>query len=134
MQTQPSSIVASDDGGDGRAGGSLRGMLEGLVPLALLAVVMALGIALTLGARLATAAQGFDVEQTVAVSVAALTLLLAAILYTIACVRALRSARVWERAGNQPRAQGVLWGLALCVLLVLVPIVLAAVLPQHPAP
>ena len=130
MQTQPGGIsgVSSEDAG------GLRGVLEGLVPVGLLAVVLALGIGLTIGARLAIGPQGFDLEQAVVVPVLAVTIVVAAAVYTIACVRALRRVRALEGAGNQPRARGVLWGLALTAIIVLVPIVVAAVLPQHPAP
>ena len=126
MQTQPGGI-------SGGAGG-LRGAVKGLAPVGLLVVVMALGIALTIGARLAIGPHGFDLEQEVVVLVLAVTVLVAAVVYTIACVQALRRVRALERAGKQARARGVLWALALTAVMVIVPVVVAAVIPQHPAP
>jgi hypothetical protein len=130
MQTRSSDTIGS---GDGRGEG-LRGVLDGLVPVALLAVVVVLGIALTIGAQLATASQGYDVEQAVVVPVLAGAILVAAVIYTVACVRALRRVRALELGGNQARARGALLGLALTALIVLLPIALAAAIPQHPAP
>jgi hypothetical protein len=108
--------------------------MDGLVPLALLAAILLVGVAVITGARLVLAPQGFDLEQQVVVILAAVSLLVAAAVYAVTCVRTLRQVRTLEGAGNQTGARGMLWGLLLSALVVLVPIIVAALVPQHPAP
>jgi hypothetical protein len=112
----------------------LRGILDGLMPVILVAMVFLAGVVLTTVARLVTTPQGFDLEQSVGVAVLAATIVIAAVTYTIACFRALGRVRALASEGSRSRAVGMLWGLGLTVLVVLLPIVVAALSPQHPAP
>src|SRR6476646_2216998 len=96
--------------------GMLRSVLDGLVPLGLLAGVMVVGVAIIIGARLVIAPQGFAWEQQVVVILAVISLLVAAAVYVVSCVRALRRVQTLEGAGNQSGARGMLWGLLLSAL------------------
>ena len=115
-------------------GGFGRGLLAGLTPLARLLVIAAVAIGLTILSRSFTAGQGFFFEQRVAVIVLAVGLLAAFALYAVSCVGALRQVGAWQRSGETTKAGGALWALGVTALIVILPVVLAAVLPQHPAP
>lgn len=110
------------------------GIGVGAIPLALLLGFFALGLALTAAARALTIGSGFFTEQVVTVIVLAAGLLLAATVYTIAIVRVWRHMKGLWQAGNVVEAYSILWTLALTAVLVLVPLLLAFIIPQHPAP
>jgi hypothetical protein len=115
-------------------GGALRGALAGLVPLALLAAIIAAAFLLTALVRQATAPEGFYAQQQAVVIVLVAGLVIAAIVYVVTCVRTLRRAAAWRQVGISTRATGALAALAATALIVLLPFILAVVLPQHPAP
>ncbi len=54
--------------------------------------------------------------------------------YFAAVVRVLRRVADWHSDGETKRATVTLWALAATALVVLAPVILAIVLPQHPAP
>jgi hypothetical protein len=112
----------------------LRGLLAGLLPLMLLAAIVALTLALALVVRLLTAPQGFLFERQVVIPVLGAGLLLGALIYALEVVLALRRVRLWREAGDTARVAGMLWSLGFGAVLVLLPLLLAALLPQHPAP
>ncbi len=87
-----------------------RGLLVGLTPLVRL-VIIAVTV-LVLGAGL----------------------LLAVVMFGAGCARALRQVGSWQRAGDASPAAVALWSLGATALLVLLPVLLALLLPQHPAP
>ena len=64
----------------------------------------------------------------------AVGLVIAAAMYTIAIVGTLRRIRRWHAEGSAAPALGALWALAASAFGVLLPVLLAAFLPQHPAP
>ncbi len=111
-----------------------NGFRAGLAPLAWLAVFLAVALALVVVVRLATAAQSFSVQQNATVIAFAAGLALAAAVYVISIVRVFRSMRAWRLAGAIEREYAALWALAVTGLIVVLPIVIAALLPQHPAP
>jgi hypothetical protein len=115
-------------------GGFGSGLLAGLTPLARLVVIAAVAIGLTILSRSFTTGQGFFFEQRVAVIVLAVGLLAAFALYAVSCVGALRQVGAWQRSGEAAKAAGALWALGVTAFVVLLPVILAAVLPQHPAP
>jgi hypothetical protein len=117
-----------------RGGDFGRGLLTGLAPLASLVVIIALAVALTALIRNLTASQGFFAQQQVSVITLVIGLIAAATSYTIGCVRALRRVGAWQRMGETTTAAGTLWALGVTILIILAPLLLAAVLPQHPAP
>jgi hypothetical protein len=97
----------------------------------LLVVLLAAAIGLATGVRQFTAAQGLFAQQTVII-VLVVRLLLAVAVYAGALVYTLRRLAAWQRAGAVHQATGALWALGITVLLVLLPLALAALLPQHP--
>lgn len=115
--------------------GLWRGVFAGLTPLALLAIVVAVTVALTKLVLQLTISQAFlNVEQPAVVFVFGFGVVIAAVVYTIACVRALRRTGAWQREGSRTKANAALWALTLTAIVVLAPVLVAIALPQHPAP
>ncbi len=112
----------------------LPGIFIGLVPLGLLLLIVALTVLLTTLARQLIASSGFFVQQRVSVIVLIAGLVVALVVYIIAIVRTLRSITTWQRAGAVDQARAALLALGCTALVVLLPVVLAIVLPQNPAP
>jgi hypothetical protein len=110
------------------------GLLAGLIPLACLIVLVALTLLATLLVRLATAGQGFAAQQQLAVIVLSAGLIVAGIVYAVACVRMLRRVGAWQRAGASTGAAGALWALGFSALCLVLPLLFGALLPQHPSP
>jgi hypothetical protein len=108
--------------------------MVGLTPLVLAAVVMAVAVALTTLVRLLTRGLGFSAEQPAVIITLSIGLVVATAAYVIASRRALRKVAAWQREGSSAQATAALWALAFTAVVVLVPVLLAVVLPQHPAP
>lgn len=117
-----------------RRGDFQRGLLAGFTPIALLLILVALSMLATTGVRVATAGLGFGAQHPILVIVLAGGLVIGAITYTVSCVRVLRRLSAWQRAGATVRASGALWALGIGAVILLVPLILAALWPQHPAP
>jgi hypothetical protein len=115
-------------------GSALRGALVGLIPLALLLLIVAVTVLLTALARQLVASSGFFAQQQTSVIVLVAGLVVALVVYIIAIVRTLRSVTAWQRGGEGGQARAALLALGFTTLVVLLPIVLAIVLPQSPAP
>jgi hypothetical protein len=109
-------------------------MISSLVPLAFVVPIISVALALAALARQLTAGQGFSTQQWAAVIVIALGLLAAAASYIISCVRTLQHIKLWQQLGQATQANGALWGLVVVALIVLLPVLLAVFIPQHPAP
>ncbi len=119
---------------DSASGGTIaQGVLTGLMPLLSLAL-FGLALLLTAGVRIATAEQGFFAQQRYAVIVLGIGLALATIAYGLLCRAALRRARAWLVEGSGRAATAAYWALGATALVVLLPVLLAVLLPQHPAP
>lgn len=134
MQPTSASTPAApspDTSARGRRG---QGFISGLVPLGALVVIVIVTVAVIGLVRALTAGQGFSVQQGAEVSVLVVGLLAAAAAYILAGVRALRRVAHWQQVGMTAQTNGALWGLALGALVVLLPLLLAIFLPQHPAP
>jgi len=114
-------------------GSALRGALVGLIPLGLLIVIVAVTFLLTALARQLVASSGFFAQQQAAVIVLIAGLAVALVVYIIAIVRTLRSITAWQRGGAVGQARAALLALGFTALVVLLPVVLALVLPQNPA-
>ena len=110
------------------------GIMSGLTPLAVLVVCVAATIGLTVAARRPLAGSGFFAEQHACVFVLAGGLTVSALLYAIAGIRALRRVAAWQRQGRAACAGGALCALGITAVVVALPVLLAALLPQHPAP
>jgi hypothetical protein len=115
-------------------GGALRGVLAGLIPLGLLLLVVAITVLLTALARQLVASSGFFAQQQASVIVLIAGLVVALVVYIIAIVRTMRNISYWQRRGENGQARAALLALGCTALVVLLPVVLAIVLPQNPAP
>jgi hypothetical protein len=111
----------------------LRGVGVWLAP----AVFLYLGALVIFGVislmRVATTGLGFLTQLPVLNVTSMLCLVALAVGFTLVSVRAFRRARRWRQDGETTAANAVLWGLAVSALLVLVPVLVAILLPQHPA-
>jgi ABC-type bacteriocin/lantibiotic exporter with double-glycine peptidase domain len=115
-------------------GSALRGALVGLIPLGLLLLVVAVTVLLTALARQLVASSGFFAQQRASVIVLIAGLVVALVVYVVAIVRTLRWVKVWQRGGASGQARATLLALGFSALVVLLPVVLAIMLPQNPAP
>jgi uncharacterized membrane protein YidH (DUF202 family) len=115
-----------------RMAGVGRRLLVGLLPLGLLAAVVGMTIPLTALARQLYEGAGFFAQQQAAVIVLSVGLLLAIAVFAVAVWRVLRRVAAWQQ--NGAKASATLWALSATALIVVLPVVLAVLLPQHPAP
>ena len=115
-------------------GSALHGVLIGLIPLGLLAGVVLIAVVATALARELTAGSGFYVQQQAALITLIVGLVLAIVVFAIACWRVLRQVALWQKAGVAIQATATLWTLGFTALVIISPILLAILLPQHPAP
>src|SRR5260370_40866806 len=111
-----------------------RGLLAGLTPLVRLVIIAGVALFLTALARALTTSLGFFTQQQVSVLVLGAGLLLAIVMFGAGCARALRQGGSVQRAGDASPAAVALWSLGATALLVLLPVLLALLLPPHPAP
>ena len=117
-----------------RKASALQGVLAGLIPLALLLLIVAVTLVLTALARQLLASSGFFAQQQASVIVLIAGLVVALVVYIVAIVRTMRNISSWQRSGARGQARAALLALGCTALVVLLPVVLAIVLPQHPAP
>ena len=113
---------------------ALRGFLVGFIPLGLLLLIGAVTVLLTALVRQLVASSGFFAQQQASVIVLIVGLVVALVVYVIAIVRTMRNITSWQRNGADGQARAALLALGCTALVVLVPVVLAIVLPQNPAP
>jgi hypothetical protein len=113
---------------------TMHGILIGLIPLGLLAGVVLIAVVITALARELTAGGGFYVQQQAALITLIVGLVLAIVVFAIACWRVLRQVALWQKAGGAMQAAATLWTLGFTALVIISPILLAILLPQHPAP
>ncbi len=111
-----------------------RGALIGLVPLGLLIGIVVVSLLLTALAHQIFAASGFFAQQQASVIVLIVGLVLAVAVYAVATWRVLRRVGIWQQERAAIQARAALWVLAVTALVVVVPVLLALLLPQHPAP
>ena len=114
--------------------GVWRGVLVGLIPLGLLAGIVAITLLVTALARQLVAGSGFFVQQQTALIALIVGLILAIGVYTVAIWRVLRRVKSWQRDGTTTQANAALWALTATALIMVLPVLLAFLLPQHPAP
>jgi hypothetical protein len=104
------------------------------MPLAVVVACVTATVGLTVVARHLLAGSGFFAAQRACVIVLAGGSVCSALLYARAGLRALRRVRAWQHEGRTVRAGGGLCGLGMTALVAALPILLAVLLPQHPAP
>ena len=117
-----------------RGSDALRGALLGLVPLVLLVLIIAIALALAALARQLFAASGFFAQQQAAVIILIAGFVLTLVAYVIAIVLTMRRIASWQQNGMAVRARAALWPLGITALIVILPFLVAILLPQHPAP
>jgi hypothetical protein len=113
---------------------TLRGALVGLIPLGLLAGAVVLTLVITVLARQLVAASGFFAQQQAALITLIVGLVVAIVVYAVALWSILRRVAAWQHDEEQAQASAALWALGATALVVIVPVLLALLLPQHPAP
>ena len=106
----------------------------GLIPLGLLIVLVAITIALTALARQLLVGSGFFAQQQASLIVLIAGLLLACAIYVVALWRTLHNVGIWQQEEKRVQASAALWALGATALIVVIPVLLAVLLPQHPAP
>ena len=111
-----------------------RGVLYGVIPLAVLAVITAMALALAALVRQLIGAPAFLAQQQAVLLILGCGLVLAIVAFTLAVIFTLRRVATWQRDGPVERARAALWTLSVSALVILLPVLLALVLPQHPAP
>ena len=89
---------------------------------------------LTALARQLVASSGFFAQQQVSLIVLIAYLVVALVVYIVAMVRTLKRVTAWQRVGAVGQARAALLALGVTALVVLLPVILAIVLPQNPAP
>jgi hypothetical protein len=114
-------------------GSAWRGVLVGLIPLFLLLVVTIATLLVTTLVRVLTTSSGFFVEQRSAAISLIAGLVLATIVYASALVVTLRRIKGWQQNGAMTQARAALLALGVTAVIVALPVILAIVLPQHPA-
>jgi hypothetical protein len=113
--------------------GFIQGLLSGLIPLALLIGSLLITLTATAAARALVAGADFATQQLALPLVFGVGLLATAVVYSVVTVRAVRRLRRWQAEGDSGRAAGSLWALGVTSVLIVLPVVLAFVLPQSPA-
>ena len=111
-----------------------RGIWIGLIPLGLLVATIGLSIGFAILARLVSVPAGFLVWRWIVEGIWVGGLVIAAVVFLYATFRVLRVANRWQRVRLQSQASGVFWALGISALLILLPLLIAVMLPQQPAP
>lgn len=111
-----------------------HGALVGLIPLGLLAGIVAITLLVTALARQLVAGSGFFVQQQTALIALIVGLVLVIVVYAVAIWRVLWHVKIWQRDGTTTQANAALWALTATALIMVLPVLLALILPQHPAP
>ena len=131
MEPQMQAAIPSATGGTGNA---RRGFARGLVPLLTLAGWVAATLFLTLAVRDMSIGLDVGIQQWIVVGVLANGLAVATIAYGITLWRAYRQWRAYLRQEDDAAAKGMLWALLATAAVVLLPVIIAALVPQHPIP
>ena len=113
---------------------AMRGALIGLIPVGLLAGVVLVILVITALARELVVDAGFFVQQQTALIALIVGLALAIVVFAFACWRVMHHVAAWQRAGTTIQANAALWALGATALVIVLPVLLAVLLPQHPYP
>jgi hypothetical protein len=117
-----------------RPDGWRAGAVAATLPLAVLVAIVVVG-AITLAlVRALTAPFGFFTEQAVVLATLALMGLLGLMGYALACRRVMARIHAWQLTDQRAAPAAAMVTLSLTALIVVLPVLLATLLPQHPAP
>lgn len=116
----------------GAASAGWLGLRVGVMPLV---VLVSISFVTLLGAAVArTVTVGFFAQQQAALAVVVAGFILAVGGYGITIARVMRRIAFWQAGGMHIQARTALCSLCSTALLVVLPLALAVLLPQHPAP
>jgi hypothetical protein len=118
---------------DNASNNILRCVGAGLAPALFFYVGTLVGFGVVSLLRVATSGLGFLTQLPVLNVASVLCLVALAVGLTLVSVRVFRQAQRWRESGETTAATAVLLGLAASALLVLIPVLVAIMLPQHPA-
>ena len=133
MSSQPSNSEAQAQPSTSE-NNTWRGLLFGFAPLVVLVILVVIALAVTALVRQIFAPSGFFVVQQAALITLITGLVIALVIYVVAIVLALRRVAAWQQIGAKKASNAALWSLAITAFIVLLPVILAAVIPQNPAP
>lgn len=125
--------ASSSSGANTEEVGVGRALWAGLAPGVLAVLVLAIAIALAALARILGFPLGFLTWRWLTLGIWGAGILIAAIVYSVAARRALRRRAEWRDAELTEPTTAVTVGLVISALLLLLPVILAVALPQHPA-
>jgi hypothetical protein len=114
-------------------GGALRGALAGLAPIAFFVVLAALTGLATVLVRTLVSGQPFLTQLPELGATLGIGLALAFAAWIAGFIWALRRQRAWAMSGSSAAAAATLWALTVSALILLAPVIVAILLPQHPA-
>lgn len=106
-----------------------RGVLYGVLPLAVVVVIFGAALLLAALVRQVIGIAAFELQQSVVLVVLGSGLALALIAFTLALIWTLRQVAMWQHNGSVECAQAALWTLVASSVVILLPVLLALVLP-----
>jgi len=112
---------------------TLRGVIAGLLPLAMFVGIFAVALVAADLARQIIGASHFFTEQAVALSIIGLGFIAAIVAFGITLLRTMKRIAGWQNDGDTRSVCTALWGLGASALLFLLIVIVAVVAPQHPA-
>ena len=112
----------------------LHGVCTGFIPLLLLSILVVATILLTAFVRQSVSSAGFFAWERDALITLITGMVLSVIVYIIALLLVLRTTARWVQSRLTTRSTAALWTLALTAVIVLLPVIIAVLLPQSPAP
>ncbi|MBV9709140.1 MAG: hypothetical protein JO125_17235 [Chloroflexi bacterium] len=124
---------ASESVGQMHSPSALSGVFFGVVPLVLLVSVVVMALAGAAFVRQLVTASGFFVQQEAALIVLIAGFVLALVVFALAISQVLKRVARWQQDGAVRVAGFALWALGITALVVVLPVLLAVLLPQHPA-
>ncbi len=104
------------------------------MPLIRLAILFVIALALPTVARLALGSVDFATLDAVVIIASAVMLLVAAAVYAVSLVGVFRRMRAWRERGQDAQATAAQWTLVATGVVVALPVMVAVLWPQHPAP
>lgn len=106
---------------------------DGLIPVGVFVGITGTTIAVTALARFILSSVGYDIQRVINLTLTGLGFLSAVILYIVTIRHSWRLAEACETQGLLRNAQYIRGALVFGSLLLLVPLLLGVLLPQHPA-
>ena len=107
----------------------LHGVLYGVIPLTVVAVIIAGAFLLASIVRLFIGVSTFQLQQSIVLIILGSGVALALVAFTLALIFTLRNVARWQRNGPIERAHAALWTLGASAVVILLPFLLAFVFP-----